>query len=197
MFRHDDDQHAVTWSFWRNAPIMSKGLLEPAVTLNASAMKIIEEIGEDTLPFTTSLTHTTNPAERTCQMGADAFGSLLRGMLGHHSSAGAVKPAALAIDLFAHTGDLGRAVLQEHFSRSLGGMHVYYLGFHADDAEACLTYFDCCCSYRSRCDGQVEWSNETHVQELSDKFMEGTYKPSKSLPDKSHDSKMQGCFQTW
>ena len=129
---NNEEEHSATWSFWRNSPILSKGLLEPATALPSSSMKVIEAVGEDTLPSTTSLTHTTNAAERSCQLGAEAYGSLLRGILGQSMSAG-TKPVCLVLDLNAHTGDLGRAVLRERF---IGGLCLYYLGFHETASEA-------------------------------------------------------------
>ena len=70
-------------------------------------------------------------------MGEEAYRSLLRAMLqGQSAQAGSVKPVVAVVDLFAHTGDLARAVLHEHFAGSLGGTHLYYLGIHADCEEA-------------------------------------------------------------
>ena len=135
-FPAGDQVHTVTWQFWKNSPILSRLLLDPVNALPSGSMKVIETVDADVVPTTTSLTHTVNAAEKIAQLGPEPYSSLLRGVLTGQTGAGASKPAVLILDLNAHTGDLGQAVFREQFAGSLGGLRLFYLGFHSSEIEA-------------------------------------------------------------
>ena len=116
----DDSHFQLTWAFWKSTQAFRKGLLD---TSNMPA-----------LPMTTSVTHamsTSGPAEKVAQIGLDASHKVLRGLAPARTSSMPV----LVVDLWAHVGETGKAVLQEKFSPSLAGP-VYYLGCHDDEVEA-------------------------------------------------------------
>ena len=128
----DEDKHTAAWNFWRQSLLLSKALLEPAEAVPGAQMRVIEDVSEDSVPSTTSLTHTASAAEKFCQLGIDAYTSLLRGVL----AAQPARSCVLIVDLFAHAGDLASAMLKEQFTGSLKGLRMVYLGFHATDMEA-------------------------------------------------------------
>ena len=45
------------------------------------------------------------------------------------------KPVIVMVDLFAHTADMTLACVTESFKQSVGGVHLYYFGFHTTDVE--------------------------------------------------------------
>ena len=123
----DEDKHTAAWNFWRQSLLLSKALLEPAEAVPGAQMRVIEDVSEDSVPSTTSLTHTASAAEKFCQLGIDAYTSL---------AAQPARSCVLIVDLFAHAGDLASAMLKEQFTGSLKGLRMVYLGFHATDMEA-------------------------------------------------------------
>ena len=136
IFPAEDEGHNKVWQEWKACPILAKGLLEEAHCIPTKDIVTIEDVSETSLPSSTSLTHNANAAEKVCQLGKDAYLSLLRGSLqtlGSKSS----KPVILIVDLFAHTGDLGAAVLKEKFNPGMSN-HLHYLGFHASQMEVCV-----------------------------------------------------------
>lgn len=129
-----EQSQSATWTVWRNAAILKQGLLEASDVQSSKDLLIIEDMSEETLPSTTSLTHSIGVAERYHQLGHNAFSAVLKGSLADLSS-GATKPT-LVVDLGAHTGDLLRATVQEKFKKSLPGIELYYIGFQQDSVEA-------------------------------------------------------------
>ena len=144
MIRHgrvllpmDEEAHQRTWQTWKASQILSKGLLDESHVLSAKDYLTIEDCSEDALPSTTSLTHTTNPAEKSVQLGTDGMHSLLRGLLNGLGG----KPMVLVVDLFPHTGDLGRASLREKFKPSCSLAHLHYMAFHENQTEAGVEFW--------------------------------------------------------
>ena len=135
-FPSEDEAFGKVWNEWKSCPILSKGLLEEAHCLPTKELVTIEDCSESALPASTTLTHTTNPAEKCCQLGKDAYHSFLRGALGTLGTKSS-KPVVLVVDLFAHTGDLGLAVFKEKFGPVMSN-HLHYLAFHANQLEAVL-----------------------------------------------------------
>ncbi|CAJ1412778.1 unnamed protein product, partial [Effrenium voratum] len=134
MLSMEEKPHSKAWQFWRSSALLSKGLLDAAEVVSGKDLVAVEDISDDALPSTTSLTHTQGAAEKVAQVGVDGCTSILRGALS--SLTGAPKPVVLVVDLNAHTGDLGRAVVKENFLQSMGGMNLFYLGLHATQSEA-------------------------------------------------------------
>ena len=64
----------------RGSALLSKGLLAAAEVVAGRELLAIEDIGEDLLPSTTSLTHTQGAAEKVAQM-VDGCTSILSGTL--------------------------------------------------------------------------------------------------------------------
>ncbi|CAJ1456543.1 unnamed protein product, partial [Effrenium voratum] len=153
--------HSKAWQFWRSSALLSKGLLDAAEVVSGKDLVAVEDISDDALPSTTSLTHTQGAAEKVAQVGVDGCTSILRGALS--SLTGAPKPVVLVVDLNAHTGDLGRAVVKENFLQSMGGMNLFYLGLHATQSE-------------------VDWALQHHTEKLAEQLSNGNFKPFISLP---------------
>ena len=86
-----EQSQSSTWTFWRNAAILKQGLLEASDVTASKDLLVIEDMSEETLPPTTSLTHSIGVAERYHQLGANAFSAVLKGSLADLSS-GATKP---------------------------------------------------------------------------------------------------------
>ncbi|CAJ1461119.1 unnamed protein product, partial [Effrenium voratum] len=141
-----------------------KGLLDAAEVVSGKDLVAVEDISDDALPSTTSLTHTQDAAEKVAQVGVDGCTSILRGALS--SLTGAPKPVVLVVDLNAHTGDLGRAVVKENFLQSMGGMNLFYLGLHATQSE-------------------VDWALQHHTEKLAEQLSNGNFKPFISLPERN------------
>ena len=157
-----------TWNFWRNTPVLKQGLLEAADLLASKDLLQIEDLAEDALPSTTSLTHSASAAEKYHQLGPSAWNSILKGGLTELSN-GTKKPC-LVIDLAAHTGDLQRAVAQERFNGSIG-LDLYFLAFHADEME-------------------MDWAKQTFTEYVFEKFLEGEFNPIVPLPPKEKPDDM-------
>lgn len=105
-----------TWNFWRNTPVLKQGLLEATDLL---AGKDLEDLADDALPATTSLTHSVNAAEKYRQLGLSAWSSILKS--GLSDLANGTKKPCLVIDLAAHTGDLQPAAC--HCPREIQRQH--------------------------------------------------------------------------
>lgn len=134
MFPADDEAYGKVWQEWKSCPILAKGILEEAHCLASKDYVIIEDCSDSALPASTTLTHVANAAEKCSQLGKDAYQSLLRGALGTLGTRSS-KPVILVVDLFAHTGDLGVAVVKEKFNPQMSN-RLHYLGFHANQLEA-------------------------------------------------------------
>ena len=128
-----DKEFGLAWGKWRHSQILSRGLLDEAAVV--TVFRTVEDTREDAVPVTTAVNHSTNQAEKSAQLGPDAGASLLRGVLKQFSGTGSAKPVAVIVDLNAHTGDLGTAVLEERFN-SACGCNIYYVGFHSSTVEA-------------------------------------------------------------
>ena len=72
---------ASTWNFWRKTPVLKQGLLEVADLLAGKDLLQIEDLSEEALPSTTSLTHSVGAAEKYHQLGLSAWSSILKGSL--------------------------------------------------------------------------------------------------------------------
>ena len=130
----DDQTHAKVWAAWRSSVLVSKGLLSEAQLISNKDYRLIEDPDTDSVPDSTNITGAVGAAEKWAQLGEHGFGSVLRGALS--GLAGATKPVVVVIDLFAHTADLCLATIAEAYKPSMGGLHLYYLGFHSSDIEA-------------------------------------------------------------
>ncbi|CAJ1394735.1 unnamed protein product [Effrenium voratum] len=164
MLSMEEKPHSKAWQFWRSSALLSKGLLDAAEVVSGKDLVAVEDISDDALPSTTSLTHTQGAAEKVAQVGVDGCTSILRGALS--SLTGAPKPVVLVVDLNAHTGDLGRAVVKENFLQSMGGMNLFYLGLHATQSE-------------------VDWALQHHTEKLAEQLSNGNFKPFISLPERN------------
>ena len=159
---------ASTWNFWRNTPVLKQGLLEVADLPAGKDLLQIEDLSEEALPSTTSLTHSANAAEKYHQLGLSAWSSVLKGSLSELSN-GTKKPC-LVIDLAPHTGDLQRAIAQERFKGSIG-LDIHFLAFHADEME-------------------MEWATQSFTEYVFDKFLQGEFDPIVPLPPKEKPDEM-------
>ena len=133
----DDAPFQATWTYWKSSQAFRKGLLDAVQMPAARDLVYVEDIAEEALPATTSLTHGSSsncPAEKACQLGLDAHRGILRGFLQGLNTRSYEQPH-LVVDLFGHVGEMAKACLHEKFNATLSGP-VYYLGFHADQVEA-------------------------------------------------------------
>ena len=157
-----------SWNFWRNTPVLKQGLLEAADLLAGKDLLQIEDLSEDALPSTTSLTHSVNAAEKYHQLGLSAWSSILKGGLSELSN-GTKKPC-LIIDLAPHTGDLQRAIAQERFKGSIG-LDLYFLAFQADEME-------------------MDWAKQSFIEYVFEKFLDAEFEPVVPLPPKEKPDEM-------
>ena len=170
-FPSEDEAFGKVWSEWKSCPILSKGLLEEAQCLPTKELVTIEDCSESALPASTTLTHTTNPAEKCCQLGKDAYHSFLRvalGTLGTKSS----KPVVLVVDLLRIQGIL----LWQCSKRSLPlrcrttcitwrstpiNWRQCYSDFFWDRPRIYDIWLSSCFSL-----GQVEWAKQHHIEHV-------------------------------
>ena len=134
----DDSHYHLTWNFWKSTQAFRKGLMDTSSMPSTKDLAYIEDTSETALPMTTSLTHATTaggPAEKVAQIGLDASHKILQGFLRGLTPARASSMPVLVVDLWAHVGEMAKAVVMEKFTSSLGGP-VYYVGFHDDAVEA-------------------------------------------------------------
>lgn len=203
IFPSEDEPFNKVWQTWKACQILSKGLLEEAHSLAAKDFVVIEDCSEDALPASTTLTHHANAAEKCCQLGKDAFYSLLRGSLGALANKN-VKPVVLVVDLFAHTGDLALAVLKEKFNPGMS-LHLHFLGLHANQLEVHSLVLTCyffvgvfvknkegkAILYLANV-GQVDWAKQHHVEYVNNAFLTDEFKPLTPLPGPPDQLAMPG-----
>ena len=106
--------------------MLTAALTEPADMLAPKDMVVMEDVGEDALPVTTTTNLNQSLTERHSQVGADAASKLLANMRGSTSEVAAFA----VVDLSPRTGDFGVAVLNM-IQDSL--VPVRYIGFPEDD----------------------------------------------------------------
>ncbi|CAJ1372464.1 unnamed protein product [Effrenium voratum] len=169
-----------------SSALLSKGLLDAAEVVSGKDLVAVE-----------------GAAEKVAQVGVDGCTSILRGALS--SLTGAPKPVVLVVDLNAHTGDLGRAVVKENFLQSMGGMNLFYLGLHAtqSDGQSCPSHLvvatvlgpvvrhnvcggndEALPKYQAN-HGQVDWALQHHTEKLAEQLSNGNFKPFISLPERN------------
>ena len=167
VFPMVEQAQTASFNFWRSTGILKRGLLDAADVVSGSEFLTIEDVSEESLPPTTSLTHTVNAPEKYQQLGVDACTSVLKGCLGDLSS-GCKKPV-LVVDLVPHTADMIRAVVKEKFNGGMMGLQLYFAGFHADEVEA-------------------EWARHTAVDYVYTRLMSKEFTPVVPLPSETEDS---------
>ena len=122
----DEEALGVTWAVFKSTQILNKGLLDEAPVISGKDYLVVEDLSEDALPATTSFDPHQFPAEKCAQIGK-ACHSILRGAL---CGLAGSKPVVLVVDLFAHTGEMCKAVIQEKLKPALS-TPMRYIGFHA------------------------------------------------------------------
>ena len=69
----EDNQFQQTWGFFKGCDILKKGLLDVASMPAAKDLVIVEDVSEEALPATSTLTHgasgSSSPAEKAAQKG--------------------------------------------------------------------------------------------------------------------------------
>ena len=103
----DEDKAKRTLNLWKGASLLKNALTEAADMLHSRDMVVMEDLGEDALPVTTTTDFNQSLGERHSQLGADAASKLLASMRSPTSELAAF----VVVDLSTRTGDFGKAVL--------------------------------------------------------------------------------------
>ena len=128
----DEDLAKASLAIWKAAPLLKTSLTEPAEMLASKDMLVVEDVGEDALPTSTTAAQNQSPTERFSQIGVDAATKILVSLLSADSMEANV--AALAVvDLSPRTGDFGVAALNLMQGTSIP---LHYIACTEDDSHS-------------------------------------------------------------